>query len=225
MQPPFVQSFGERPSFRKSEDFGSGQSGFAAVAQQHAQGGFGSPQGLAPPAQQQQQQRSTSWERHAALPAIITGYVQALFNLIVVCCVLAALYWFATAIQQDIDLRAEGFRREVMSEIQTCAREYTANRCDPADRIPAMQKTCEVWKNCMQQDPFAVARGKISAHTLAEIINSFVEPISYKTMIFVCLVLVTVIVGSNVGFGIGRRTLSGGQQEGSQVVVYKSKKQ
>ncbi len=222
-------SFGERISFRKSDDFGFGQSGFATVAQQHAQGGFGSPQATPPPpvaAPPAPPGRSTNWERHAALPLIITGYVQALFNLIVVCFVLLAVYWFATAIQQDIDLKAEGFRREVMSEIQSCAREYTTNRCDPAERIPAMQKTCEVWKNCMQQDPFTVARGKISAHTLAEIFNSFVEPISYKTMVFVCLVLVTVIVGSNIGFGIGRRTLSVPQQDGAQVVtVYKSKKQ
>lgn len=216
-------AFGERISFRKSDDFGFGQSGFATVAQQHAQSGFGSPQPAPPPAAAPPPSpgRSTDWERHAALPLIITGYVQALFNLIVVCCVLLAVYWFATAIQQDIDLKAEGFRRDVLSEIQTCARDYVANRCDPHERIPAMQKTCELWKNCMSQDPSAVARGRISAHTLAEIFNSFVEPISYKTMVFVCAVLVTVIVGSNVGFGIGRRTLAAPLER--QVVVYKKR--
>ena len=95
-------------------------------------------------------------------------------------------------------------------------------------RIPAMQKTCETWKNCMQQDPYTVASAKISAHTLAEILNSFVEPISYKTMVFVCLVLVTVIVGSNVGFGIGRRTLGGTvssrpAHDDHEVILYKKR--
>jgi hypothetical protein len=87
-----------------------------------------------------------------------------------------------------------------------------------------MQKTCETWQNCMQQDPYTVSRGKISAHTLSEIINSFVEPISYKTMVFVCLILITVIVGSNIGFGIGRRSMQS-VNGGNEVVVYKKKKQ
>jgi hypothetical protein len=73
------------------------------------------------------------------------------------------------------------------------------------------------------KDPFVVARAKISAHTLAEIFNSFVEPISYKTMIFVCLLLITIIVGSNIGFGIGRRALSNGNQGENKLVVYKKK--
>ncbi|KAG5462821.1 MAG: hypothetical protein BJ554DRAFT_3411, partial [Olpidium bornovanus] len=35
---------------------------------------------------------------------------------------------------------------------------------------------------CMYRDPTVVGRAKVSAETFAEIINSFVEPISYKTM-------------------------------------------
>jgi hypothetical protein len=93
----------------------------------------------------------TDWESHVMLPLIITGYVQAVFNFVVVLAVLFCFYWFASAIQQDIDLKSESFRREVMSEIQSCARDYNANRCEPSDRIPAMQKMCETWKNCMSQ--------------------------------------------------------------------------
>ncbi len=223
-------SFGERPGFKGSNDFAPStfpvQSGFGVVG---SAGGFAnvppsSPGSLPRPSSPRRDR--VDWERHAALPLIVTGYIQALFNLVVVVGVLMAVYWFASAIQQDIDLKSEGFRREVMSEIQSCAREYTTNRCEPSERIPAMQKMCESWKNCMQQDPFTVARGKISAHTLAEIFNSFVEPISYKTMVFVCLILITVIVGSNIGFGIGRRTLAApGGGGGGQVVVYKTKQQ
>jgi hypothetical protein len=178
----------------------------------------------------QREDRATAvnWEAHAAMPLIITGYIQAAFNLIIFCGLLFAVYSFTCAIQQDIDLRAEHFRREVLSEIKSCALDYEANRCEPNERIPAMQKMCEGWKNCMQQDPLRVARGKITAHTIAEIFNSFVEPISYKTMIFVALILVTVIVGSNIGFGIGRRSMasvgSGDHSGGREVVMYKKKK-
>ncbi len=53
-----------------------------------------------------------------------------------------------------------------------------------------------------------MARARVSAHTIAEILNNFIEPISYKTMTFFAVMLLTVIVGSNIAFGIGRRTLS-----------------
>lgn len=74
----------------------------------------------------------------------------------------------------------------------------------------------------MQQDPMVVARAKISAHTIAEILNSFIEPISYKTMIFFALIILTVVVGSNIGFGIGKRALASGVQ-GAELVVYEKK--
>jgi hypothetical protein len=35
----------------------------------------------------------------------------------------------------------------------------------------------------MNRDPTVVGRAKVSAETFAEIINSFIEPISYKTMV------------------------------------------
>lgn len=166
----------------------------------------------------------SSWDKHVALPLVITGYVQAAFNVAVLLSILYGLYWFSCAIQQDVELKTEMYKRDVLSEIQTCAREYEANRCDPRERVPALQKGCEAWKNCMQRDPQVVARAKISAHTIAEILNSFIEPISYKTMLFFCLVLITVIVGSNVGFGIGRKSLQSLHQGGSELVVYEKKK-
>jgi len=35
----------------------------------------------------------------------------------------------------------------------------------------------------MNRDPNSVGRAKISAHTFAQIFNSFIEPISYKAMV------------------------------------------
>jgi len=35
----------------------------------------------------------------------------------------------------------------------------------------------------MNRDPTVVGRARVSAETFAEIINSFIEPISYKTMV------------------------------------------
>jgi len=141
-----MQSGFDQPRFKNSGEFSfdqQAQSPFGKLAASHQEAFAARPPSP--------KKKSSDWEGHVRLPLIITGYVQAVFNLIVVVGVLWCCYWFASAIQQDIDLKAESFRREVMSEIQTCAREYSANRCEPADRIPAMQKMCETWKNCMAQ--------------------------------------------------------------------------
>ena len=64
-----------------------------------------------------------------------------------------------------------------------CSKEYLENRCAPSTRVPAMEKACMAWEKCMNRDPSVVGRARVSAETFAEIINSFIEPISYKTMV------------------------------------------
>jgi hypothetical protein len=46
-----------------------------------------------------------------------------------------------------------------------------------------MEKACLAWEKCMNRDPTVVGRARVSAETFAEIVNSFIEPISYKTMV------------------------------------------
>lgn len=58
--------------------------------------------------------------------------------------------------------------------------------------------------SCMNRDPTEISRTKLSAETIAEIINSFVEPISYKTMIFFCMFTFGLLFVSNAAFGIAR---------------------
>ena len=207
---PFQQHSSSAPFLRHSF---SGSTAFGDLAQAVAE------QERLQEKQKHKKSSSSSYD-HTRVPLMITAYVQAIFNFLLMVGIVYAFYCFGWAVHQDIEMKAEEYRKEVASEISSCAREYETNRCDPNERIPAMQKTCEVWKNCMNQDPNVVARAKITAHTVAEILNSFIEPISYKTMIFFAMLIVVVIVGSNVGFGIGRRALS---PETKEMVVYKKK--
>ena len=58
-----------------------------------------------------------------------------------------------------------------------------ANRCERESRVPAMEGVCDGWEKCMNRDPGRVGRARVSAHTFAEILNGFVEPISVKAMV------------------------------------------
>lgn len=93
------------------------------------------------------------------------------------------MHTFWSTIRSDVNIKSREVVNETRAEIAACTREFKNNRCDRADRVPAMEIVCNNWEKCMQQDPEQVGRARVSAKTFAEIINSFVEPITIKTMV------------------------------------------
>lgn len=126
-------------------------------------------------------------ERHPALPHILSYYAQLLLNFFLVFSAIYILYSIWCAIITDVDIEAKKAAAETMAEIAVCAQNYRENRCERTTRVPAMETVCSNWESCMQRDPKKVARASVSAKTFAMIFNSFVEPISYKTMVSIRL--------------------------------------
>ncbi|KAI9887658.1 MAG: hypothetical protein M1823_000522 [Watsoniomyces obsoletus] len=141
-----------------------------------------------PPPAVQEQKTSTipailTWlESHPHLPHVLSFYAQLLLNLFLVFGFIYIAYSFWSTVRSDVDKHSENVAAETLAEIASCANQYMANKCDLNTRVPAMQTVCENWEKCMNKDPERVGRARVSAHTFAEIFNSFVEPISYKAM-------------------------------------------
>lgn len=92
------------------------------------------------------------------------------------------IYSFYATIRADVDRASDEAVAEVLAEMAACSKNYIENRCGADSRLPALEQVCSNWELCMNRDPNAVKRARLSAHTFAEIFNSFVEPISLKTM-------------------------------------------
>jgi hypothetical protein len=122
-------------------------------------------------------------ETHPDLPHILSFYAQLLLNFFLVFFFIYIIYSFWSTIRSDVDKKSEEAVAEIMVEMASCAKSYTENRCDPKTRAPALEVVCNNWEKCMTKDPYAVGRARVSAHTFAEIFNSFIEPISYKAMV------------------------------------------
>ncbi|RKP38170.1 Brl1/Brr6 domain-containing protein, partial [Dimargaris cristalligena] len=137
---------------------------------------------------------------HHDLPFILSGYIQMFFNLFIVGVILYVVTQFIMTIQRDVDLKVDEYSEEILQEMSICTKNFIENRCSPDTRVPAMQKACAIWESCMNRDPKIVGRAKVSAETFAEIINSFIEPISYKTMTFFAILFFCTIVLSNFAF-------------------------
>lgn len=146
--------------------------------------------------------------QHPTLPNTLSQYAQFIFNLFWLSILGYAIYCFWSAVQGDVDKMSGEAMADVMADISKCAEEYRVNKCEPETRLRGLEKACEEWAKCMSRDPRKVGRANISARTFAQIFNSFVEPISYKAMIFTCVLVFGCFAISNfvsLKYAPGRR--------------------
>ncbi|KAK4701837.1 hypothetical protein P7C70_g4389, partial [Phenoliferia sp. Uapishka_3] len=135
---------------------------------------------------------------HSQTPYTLLGYLQfaslTLLSLLFLSLSLLFLYTLYT----DIKDRLSSLTTEMRAEILQCAKAYVDNRCAPQTRMPALARQCSGWEECMGRDPNLVGRTRVVAETLAEVVNGFVDVISFKTMLFVMAILSLTIYGSSV---------------------------
>ncbi|KZF21233.1 hypothetical protein L228DRAFT_240103 [Xylona heveae TC161] len=143
-------------------------------------------------------------ENHPNLPHILSFYAQLLLNVFLVFFFIYIICAFWSTIRNDVDKKSEEIAAETLAEMSVCARNYVDNRCDGPNRVPAVETICNNWERCMNRDPNLVGRARVSAHTFAEIFNSFIEPISYKAMFFTLFLVFGCFGISNFAFGFFR---------------------
>ncbi|KAI9145655.1 Di-sulfide bridge nucleocytoplasmic transport domain-containing protein [Paraphysoderma sedebokerense] len=139
------------------------------------------------------------------LPIILGGWLQLVFNLFLLTIVIWIIVQVISTVKADVDMKVAEFSVDIMNEIAECTKHYLENRCAPVTRVPAMEKACTAWDNCMNRDPTKVGRTQVGAQTFAEIIERFVEKISYKTMLFFSLLTFGAFFFSNLAFAWSRR--------------------
>ncbi|KAI7903514.1 Di-sulfide bridge nucleocytoplasmic transport domain-containing protein [Cokeromyces recurvatus] len=156
----------------------------------------------------QHQETKTVYEpiylKHQDILYTIIIYIQMAFNIIISS---VALYIFTNiilAIKQDFRIKAEEYVNELHKEKLMCTNNYLINHCGETNRIPAIEDMCNNWAACMNKD-IVVAQAKVYAEAIAEIINSFVEPISYKTLLVFSLLTVGTFVFSNMTFNLFKK--------------------
>ncbi|WVQ79168.1 hypothetical protein IAT38_001264 [Cryptococcus sp. DSM 104549] len=134
--------------------------------------------------------------RHSEIPALLLGYLQFFVNAsIVLFCVYLGIQFILT-VRRDVNDKIQEYSVEILQEIAECTNLYLTNMCS-SNRIPHMDAPCRAWEVCMKRDPTKMGRINIIAEVFAGVINSFVEPISWKTMAFTLVTLTFLIVLTN----------------------------
>jgi hypothetical protein len=122
------------------------------------------------------------------MPHILLGYLQFFFNLSLILLFLYLVMQFIVTVQRDVEQRISEYSMDIVQEISMCSLQYTSNLC-ASNPIPAMAHQCGIWETCMNRDPTIVGRAKVGAELIAEVVNGFVEPISWKTLVFTLISL------------------------------------
>ncbi|KAL4932438.1 putative nuclear envelope protein Brr6 [Aspergillus undulatus] len=147
-------------------------------------------------------------EAHPNVPNILSWWAQLVVNLSLFSLAVYVVFGFVSAIRAEFDQAAEEVSDTILAEMATCAKSYVDNKCGGGDRLPALETVCENWERCMNRDPAKVGRAKVSAQTMAIIINSFIDPISWKAILFFLATISTVTVVSNWSFRSFRSRLN-----------------
>ncbi|TFK19900.1 nuclear membrane protein [Coprinopsis marcescibilis] len=132
------------------------------------------------------------------MPYVLLGYTQFFFNLSLILVFLYILIQSILTIQKDVEKRISEYTQDIVQEIALCAAQFRDNYCDSPRLAPALAQPCANWETCMNRDPTKIGRARVSAELIAEVINGFVEPISWKTLIFTLtsLAFLTVFINS-----------------------------
>ncbi|KAJ5299133.1 nucleus export protein BRR6 [Penicillium atrosanguineum] len=147
-------------------------------------------------------------ERHPNIPSILSWWAQLFVNLSLFSLAVYVVFSVVSTIRAEFEQAAQGAKDEILETMSRCADNYLSNKCASDERLPALKDLCMNWDQCMNQDPDKVGRAKVSAQTMAMIINSFIDPISWKAFMFFLASIATVTVVSNLSFRSFRKRLN-----------------
>lgn len=125
-------------------------------------------------------------QRHPHAPAIMTYWLNTLFNFVLVFGSFYLGWTVWTGFRDDFLIARRKAKDNIVAEIERCTSSYTQNRCHPVEqRLPAMHQLCDDWYDCMLQNEDGAKTIRTVILELAEMLNSAVETLHWKTL--VCL--------------------------------------
>ncbi|KAG8734639.1 hypothetical protein FRC12_018435 [Ceratobasidium sp. 428] len=153
-------------------------------------------------------------------PHMLLGYVRVFFNSALILGLLYIITMIVVTVRRDIEDKVATYTGENAAEIQDCTSKYLLNKCGPELVSPHMKQFCDEWERCMQRDASVVGRTRVAAETLAEVVNGFVDPITWKTLGFSVSTLLLIFLVLNASASFVRPRLPAETQPSHGAVPY-----
>lgn len=136
----------------------------------------------------------------------LMSYLQLFLNAITTVVIFSFILSFIIALQKDLKSTWEQRKHELQYESNICQEQYITNRCNQTPGLPALGEQCAIWKQCMNRNNeiFFRARSTLGAKLFGDIINSFIDPLNWKTLFVIFCGVVTWCFSSNFLLGFVR---------------------
>jgi hypothetical protein len=176
---------------------------------------------LPQPWQEYSQENSSKQSKNSTLYTI-SSYLQILSNFVFASFIAYSLYNIFQIFISDTSSRRAKYITAAVAEAERCSREYVRNECRLDLRAPQLEEQCNSWEFCMDADPeIAVGTLKVHAEVLSEIINSFIEGFTVRSLVVgisTATIGFGIIYMSNFAFGYWRAKLYYSQAQAQQPV-------
>ncbi|WFD35864.1 hypothetical protein MCUN1_002732 [Malassezia cuniculi] len=137
-------------------------------------------------------------------PDVLLGYAQVIFNVSVLLVALYVIFSVLWTVRKDVAEKVRDYELDYLSDIARCEQAYQSNNCGTQHQAPALAEACEAWLRCSKRSHTTVGHARIFAETMAEILNGFVDAVSWKTMLFFVLMVSMFVGAANSTFSFFR---------------------
>ncbi|KAI9315184.1 Di-sulfide bridge nucleocytoplasmic transport domain-containing protein [Dichotomocladium elegans] len=132
--------------------------------------------------------RSSSLAWHTYLPLA--------YNMVLLLPLVYILFFLVYMFHHDFQMKTKAHQAAILQDVLTCGKNYEINQCHPSTRVPALEAQCQAWEICASQNPTMISRSVILGEMMGEALNSFIDPISFKAVIFYSILVMLLVVSN-----------------------------
>lgn len=122
-------------------------------------------------------------------PIIFSNYLKIALHSLGILVILITLFQLIQSCGKEIQERYEFEIKEFEEKARICNYNYVHNDCGPNLRGLYWQTFCEEWDRCRNAKPLFIGKAKIATQVFGELMNGFVEPLNFKAMTVICILV------------------------------------
>jgi len=132
------------------------------------------------------------------IPMVFLTWIQFTLNVLILAGMIFGAWKIGCILSTDLDKHLDKQAHVMLTDIVQCSRDYVRNGCGVPDTAPALEKMCDTWKICMEQDTSLIMKSTETAVVLAQILNRFFDNLSNRTIYCSASILAGTVIFSNM---------------------------
>lgn len=120
--------------------------------------------------------------RLSSLNLLLSSYLSLALNLFLLLLFVTSVLKFAFAVKNDIHMKSLKKIKEGQMDVEECRRQYVLNKCNPEDRVPALEQQCAEWERCMNRDPFRIEVTSVIFRVVSDSLEQLFSGFSMRSL-------------------------------------------